>query len=122
MQSLGGVLWARRDGKLLRIGEGTFTYSLGGFKRETKLSSNGVAGFIRKPVPPSCEIDIIVDRDLDVENDIILPDSQTLALELDNKSTFILHEAYYVGEGEISTDGTMKAKFEGKKGELVHGR
>ena len=120
MSKLGGVFYLKIDGKLYQAGEGAFTFSVGGLKREAKLSSSGVAGFIAKPTVPYCEGELILSKDLDF-SELLKAENVTVTLELYNGKTFILSEAFFVGEGEASTDGTVKIRFEGKKGELVNG-
>ena len=110
------------DGKLYQAGDGAFTFSVGGLKREAKLSSSGVAGFIAKPVVPSCEGELILSKDLDISA-LQAIENATVTIELYSGKSFILHEAYYCGgdAGEGSTEGTYKVKFEGKTGELING-
>ncbi len=119
MSRIGGVFYLRVGGKLYQAGDGAFTFSIGGVKREAKMSSSGVAGFLAKPVVPYLEGDLIL-RDLDLE-ELVNAEDVTVTLELYNGKSFVLHEAYYVGESEATTEGTIKIRFEGKRGELLNG-
>lgn len=120
MSRLGGVFYLRIDGSLYQAGDGAFTFSLGGIKREAKLSSSGVAGFIAKPLVPFLEGELILSKELDIVA-LKAAENVTATLDLYSGKTFILKEAFFVGEGEASTDGTLKIRFEGKSGELVNG-
>ena len=120
MSRLGGIFYLKINGKIYQAGEGAFTFSLGGVKREAKLSSSGVAGFIAKPLVPYIEGELILSKHLDMA-DLKDAENVTVTLDLYNGQTFILSEAFFVGEGEVSTEGTIKIRFEGKKGELVNG-
>jgi hypothetical protein len=120
MSRLGGVFSFKLNAKLYQAGEGAFTFSLGGIKREAKLSSSGVAGFIAKPLVPYIEGELILSKELEIQ-DLKDAENVTVALELYNGKTFMLREAFFVGEGEASTDGTIKIRFEGKTGEIFNG-
>ena len=120
MSRIGGIFNIKINGKLFQAGDGEFTFNTGGVKREGKLSSSGVAGFTAKPQIPYCEGDLLNMKDLDV-NEILNAEDATVTLELYNGKTFALYDAYYAGDGEIATDGNIKVRFEGKKGELING-
>ena len=120
MSRIGGIFYFRINGKLYQAGDGSFTFSLGGFKREAKLSSSGVAGFLAKPIVPFCEGEIILSKDLDL-SELTNAENATVTLELYNGKTFVLTDAFYVGDSECNTEGTLKIRFEGKKGELING-
>jgi len=120
MSKLGGIFHLRIDTKLYQAGEGAFTFSPGGIKREAKLSSSGVAGFTAKPIVPFVDGELILSKELEI-SDLQKADNVTVTLDLYSGKTFILREAFFVGEGEASTDGTLKIRFEGKTGELING-
>lgn len=120
MARIGGMFYIKINGKLYQAGDGEFSFNVGGLKREAKLSSAGVAGFIAKPQVPYCEGELLLTGDLNI-NEILSAENSTITLELYNGKTFALYDAYFAGEGEINTEGVIKVRFEGLKGELING-
>jgi hypothetical protein len=117
---VGGVCYLKINGSLYTLGDGEFSYNVGALKREAKLSKSGVVGFIAKAQVPFCEGEIIHTKELDVSQLLNLEDA-TVTLELYNSKTFLLHNAWFAGEGDISDEGSIKVRFEGLKGELING-
>lgn len=117
---IGGVVYLRINGKLYTAGEGEFTFNTGGFKRAAKLGSGGVAGFNATATVPFLEGEMIHTADLD-EAELKTTENATITLELYNGKTFILYDAWYASEGDFSSEGTIKVRFEGLKGELING-
>ena len=120
MGQIAGTVFLRRNGKLLVIGDATITCNPGHKKREAVMASDGPAGFISKPQTPSIEGELVHLRDLDVGNLFDIED-ETITAELGNGQTFVLTNAWWASEGEVSSDGKIKFKFEGLKGEFVRG-
>ena len=120
MHRIGGICHLKIQGKQYTAGDGEFSFSVGGLKREAKLSSSGVAGFVAKPQVPFVEGELILTRELDVAELFGVEDA-TLTLELYSGKTVVIHNAYFAGDGEGSTNGTLKVRFEGLKGELING-
>lgn len=116
---IGGVVYLRINGKLVTLGDGEVTMNVGGLKREGVLSGSGFAGHSAKPVIPFCEGELLYVKDLDVSS---LADTEEadVTIELYNDKTFLLQEAYWAGEGvEVTSEGKMKFRFEGKQAELI---
>ncbi len=119
MGRIGGIVYLRKDGKLITLGDGDLSFNLGGIKREAVLSSSGVAGFSGKFQVPFIEGEMLHTKDLDIKEMLDTEDA-TISAELYNGKTFILHEAFFVGEGDVSSDGKFKFRFESaKEGELI---
>lgn len=115
---IGGKVSFRIDGRLYSIGDGEVTCNPGGFKREAILSSHGPVGFLSKPLTPSLEVELIHTKELEVSTIIGIEDATVMA-ELGNGQTFVLFNAWWASEGDIGSDGKIKGKFEGLKGEFV---
>jgi hypothetical protein len=117
---IGGVVYLRKNGKLLTLGDGEITCNPGHLKREAVMSSSGVAGFKESPQVSFIEGELIYGRDLDLKE---LWDTQdeTVTAELANGKTFVLMNAYWAGDGDIKSDGKVSFRFEGMRGEFVNG-
>ncbi len=119
MARIGGIVYLKIGDKLLTLSEGDLTFNIGGIKRESVLSSSGVAGFSGKWSVPFIEGEMIFDKDLDIKK-IRDTEDITVKAELYNGYTFSLQNAYFTGDGDISSAGTFKFRFESTKpGELT---
>ncbi len=120
MAQISGIVFLRRNGKLVVIGDAAVTCNPGRKKREAVMASDGPAGFVAKPQTPSIEGELIHMRDLDVSSMFDVED-ETITAELGNGQTFVLTNAWWAGEGDVSSDGKIKFKFEGLKVDFVRG-
>ena len=120
MAGVGGIVYLRIDGKLFPLGDGDITFNIGGLKREAVLLSSGVAGFSAKPQVPYIEGELVHTKELDIAALLKVEDA-TVTAELYNGKTVVLHHAYFAGDGEFTSEGKLKFKFEGLQGELING-
>ena len=117
---VGGVVYLRVDDKLYPLGDGDITFNIGGLKREAVLANAGVAGFSAKPQVPYIEGELVHTKDLDIPALLVVEDARVTA-ELYNGKTVLLHNAYFAGDGEFTSEGKLKFRFEGLRGELING-
>lgn len=118
MERVGGYLRLTVDGAQIRA-KGDFTYNLGLPKKETVLSSVGVAGW--KETPQVCFIEgaLTDSNELDLA-DVCGITNATVILELANGKSVTLREAFFAADGEGSTaEGEFKIRFEGASAEEV---
>ena len=116
---IGGIFYLKINGKMIVTTEGEFTYNLGKPKRQAeKTGALGVAGFSAEAQVPYCDGEIFDTKDLDVEELLDIEDA-TVTVELFNGKTFILTGAAFCGEGEFTTKGRLKVRFEGMEAQLV---
>lgn len=116
---IGGIFYLKIDGKLYVTTDGEFTYNLGKPKRQAeKNGALGVAGFSSEPQIPYVDGEIFDTKGLDVDK-VLDAEDATVTLELYNGKTFVLSGAAYCGEGEFTTKGRLKVRFEGMEAELV---
>lgn len=114
-----GVLYLKKDSQLLDV-KGSFTYNLGANKKEGILGHDGVHGYKSLPQIPFIEGTITDRSDLDVKNDILEVSDSTITLELANGKTFVLRDAWYAGDGNITTEeAEIEVRFEGLQGEEI---
>ena len=116
---IGGIFYLKLNGKILVTSEGEFTYNLGKPKRQAeKNGALGVAGFSAEAQVPYVDGEIFDTEELEVEK-LLDTENATVTIELFNKKTFILSSASFCGEGEFTTKGRLKVRFEGMEAELV---
>lgn len=115
---IGGIFYLKKNGKLIVTTEGEFTFNLGKPKRQAeKNGALGVAGFSAEAQVPYVDGEIYDVESLDV-NDLLDTEDATITLELYNGKTFFLYSSSYCGEGEITTKGRLKVRFEGMEADL----
>lgn len=115
---VGGMLYLEVGGGRLAA-KGDFTYNAGNPKRTTIIGSDGTHGASTEAQPASIEGAITVKRDTDVDGITCFADG-TATVQLQNGKVFVLSEAYYVGEGNITTkENEMGVRFEGPRGGLI---
>lgn len=115
---VGGILFLRLDGELFQA-KGEATYDIGVAKREAVVGQDGVHGFKETPKVPFIEITLTDNDELDLEALFNFRDGTAL-LQLANGKTIVLREAFYAGEGTVTTgEGEISARFEGIRGEEV---
>lgn len=99
---IGGVINLKVNGVLKRA-KGTFTYNLGANKREGVLGTDGIHGFKETPQIPSISGAITDSPDIDLREFVTFKDA-TITLELANGKVVIFEEAFYTGDGNVTTD------------------
>lgn len=118
MAQVGGTLFLRRNGQLLRA-VGDFTYNAGRVLREAVVGPSGVNGHTSTEQAPKIEGAVTVTPDLDVDA-LLAGENDTITLQLGGGRTFTLREAFFAGDGNIDTaTGKLNAKWVGTSGELV---
>lgn len=115
---VGGIIFFKVDGELFQA-KGEFTYNLGLPKRESVLGQDANHGFKELPQVPFIEGTITDSDELDLEAFLLIRDA-TCTLELANGKIIVLREAFYAGDGNVtSSEGEIEVRFEGIKGEEV---
>ena len=118
MAAIGGVIFFKVDGKQYKA-KGTFTYNLGGHKREMIAGADSVHGYKTEIKVPFIEGAITDAPDLDVKAFQSIVDSDVI-LELANGKTVVLNEACYTSDGDVTTEeGEIPVRFEGKNAKEV---
>ena len=111
-----GVLYVRIDGTQ-RNAQGSWTYNLGSPKREGKLATHGVVGYMETPQVPYIEGELIDDAELDLAALQGITDG-TVTLELANGKNIVLRNAWYAAEGTVGTEqANIQVRFEGLSAE-----
>lgn len=114
----GGRLYLKVDGALQEA-KGDFTYGIGTDKRESIIGSSSVHGYKRTVQAPFIEGAITDSATLSLSA-LTSIDGATITLELQNGKTIVLRDAWYVGEGSVSTgEGEIAVRFEAKQGEEI---
>lgn len=113
MALIGGIFYLKRNGTLLSA-KGQFTYNFGSPKNEAVLGSNGVVqGFKQTPTVPFLEGEITDTKELDVK-ELQSVAGEEITIELINGKVFILSDAHWASDGNITTDeGAIAVRFEG---------
>lgn len=111
-QRVGGIIQFQIGG-VVRDAKGSFTYNLGHPKREAVAGADVVHGYKEMPQASSIE-GVITDRgNLDVAELVTARDIM-VTLELGNGKTIALADAWYAGDGNITTEeGEIEVRFEG---------
>ncbi|EGJ50252.1 phage tail tube protein [Desulfocurvibacter africanus] len=113
-----GKLYLKIDGKLYDV-KGSFTYNTGQPKREAIVGADGVHGYKETQQVPFIEGEITDRASLDLEN-LVTIDGATVTLELRNGKVFVLREAWFAGDGSVTTEeAAIAVRFEGMSGEEV---
>lgn len=115
---VGGIIFFKVDGELFQA-KGEFTYNLGIAKREAVVGQDATHGFKETPQVAMIEGSITDSDELDLEAFLNIRDA-TCTLELANGKIVVLREAFYAGDGNVTTsEGEVEVRFEGIKGEEV---
>ncbi len=114
----GGTLFLKIDGQLYDA-KGSFTYNLGGDKKEGIAGADGVHGFKATPQIPYIEGAVTDSSSLNLAA-LVNIEEATVTLELINGKVIILREAWYAGEGQAShEEGEIGVRFEGMSADEV---
>jgi len=118
MERVGGIIRFSIDGVQYRA-KGNFSYMIGNPKREAVVGSDGVHGYKETPQAPFIEGTITDTASLSLSALTNITNS-TVNLQLANAKSIVLRDAFYAGEGEVSTEaGEIKVRFEGISAEEV---
>ncbi|MEM9378415.1 MAG: phage tail tube protein [Planctomycetota bacterium] len=110
--AVGGILYLRLNGQQRRA-KGNFTYNLGRPMREAVVGADAVHGYKETPQPAFIEGATTDTSDLVLE-DLVQARDITVTLELPNGKTIALYEAWFAGEGSVTTEeGEVALRFEG---------
>jgi hypothetical protein len=96
-----GRIYLKVDGELFDA-KGSFSYNLGHDKREALIGADGVHGYKETPQVAFIEGAITDRTDLDMES-LAKQDKVTVTLELAYGKTVVLANAWFAGEGAVST-------------------
>ena len=107
--TIGGV---RRDAR------GEFTYNIGAPKRTAMQNeAHETIGYMSEGQTPSIEGAITDQSDL-VLSDLVNLDDETITLEMANGKVFTLHNAWFAGDGNVTTrESNIELRFEGRTAE-----
>lgn len=112
MKRIGGIIFVKANGTQYRA-KGSWTYNLGKLKREGIAGADGVHGYKAMPQVPFIEGTITDDSEISLETLLDLDDA-TITLELANGKVISLSQAWFAGEGNVTTEeGEIEARFEG---------
>jgi|SRR5690554_2148555 hypothetical protein len=113
-----GIFYLKIDG-VQRDAKGEFTYNLGRPLREPIIGASSVHGYKTEVQAPRIEGVITDSGNLSVD-DILNVTNATITLELQNGKVIILKNAWYAGEGDISTEeGEIEVLFHGLDAEEI---
>jgi len=113
-----GIIYLKVDGALYDA-KGSFTYNPGLPKNEAIVGADRVHGYKSMPQAPFIEGEITDSKNIDIEKLFTL-DGATITLELANDKVFILREAWFAGDGSVTTEeAAIAVRFEGMSGEEV---
>ena len=115
---IGGIIFLKVDGQLHKA-KGSFTYNIGEGKREGIVGHDSVHGYKELPQIPMIEGAITDDSQLNLEA-LLRTQDATITLELANEKIIVLRDAWYAGDGNVTTEeGEIEVKFEGMDGEEI---
>lgn len=115
---VGGIIEFKANGNLFSA-KGSFTYNLGQAKRDPVIGHDSVHGYKELPQAPRIEGAITDRSDLDLQALLNLQNA-TVTLTLANGKIIVLREAFYAGEGDVTTEeGEIQALFHGTSAEEI---
>lgn len=97
-----GRIYLKIDGEM-HDAKGSFSYNLGQDKRDAIPGADGIHGYKETPQVPFIEGAITDRGDLDLEA-MCRQDGVTVTLELVNGKTIVLANAWFAGEGTVTTE------------------
>jgi hypothetical protein len=117
-QRRSGTIQLAIDGEI-QDAAGSFSYNLGQPKREALVGHDRVHGFKELPQAPFIEGEITDRGTLDLAA-LLNSTDVTVTLSLANEKVVVLREAFFSGEGTVSTeDAKIAVRFEGISAEEV---
>lgn len=109
-----GKIYIKINGDL-KDAKGDYTYNLGKPKRDAIIGADGVHGYKETPQVASIEGAITDAPDLSLA-DLTTVDNATVTLELANGKTIVLNNAWYAGEGSVTTgESEIAVRFESRQ-------
>jgi hypothetical protein len=99
---VGGIIELKADGELYSA-KGSFTYNLGKPKRESVIGADGVHGYKEMPQEAYVEGAITDRSDLSLSTLLLLKEA-TVTLRLANGKVIVYREAFYSGDGNVTTE------------------
>ena len=116
-QRLGGIIQVQVDGQIYRA-KGDFDYNPGSPKNEGIVGSDAVHGHKSTPQIAFIEGAFTDGTDVNILNLTTIVDA-TVTIDLANGKMFVLHGAYYAGDGTVNTgEGEIGVRFEGEGDEV----
>ena len=117
-ERIGGIIRLQIDGEVYRIA-GVWTRNLGVPMREELIGSEEVHGFKETARAPFLEGAMRDSGDLDLRA-LQSITGATVTMEMPNGKLFVLYDAFYSGEGNISSEeGEITARFVGMSAEEI---
>lgn len=108
---VGGIIEVKVDGNVYRA-KGSWTFDLGVPQREAVVGSDRVHGFKEEPKVAFVEGVITDGADVSLET-LHQITGATVILQLANGKTIVFREAYYAGDGQVTTEeGEANVRFE----------
>jgi len=106
-----GRIWLKVNSRMIEA-KGTFTINPGQDVRAAIIGADGVHGYKETPQVASIEGAMTDHPDLNVAEFVNITGA-TVTLELNNGKTWVLEDAWYAGEGNITTEeGEIAVRFE----------
>lgn len=120
MARVGGIIQVEINGER-QDAKGEWTYNLGRNKNTGVVGMDGVHGHMSEPQLPFIEGKITDRRTLDLDGLLTIEDA-TVTLLPANGKRIVLRNAWYAGDGTVSTsEGEIEARFEGLSADEVGG-
>lgn len=115
---IGGIIFVKVNGEQYKA-KGSWTYNLGRGKKEGVAGSDGMHGYKEMPQVPFIEGAITDDSEISAIDLLDIKDA-TITLDLANGKTVVLSNAWFAGEGNITTEeGEIASRFEGMDADEV---
>ena len=116
-QRRGGLITLQINGEV-QDAKGDFSANLGKPVRTSIVGADRIHGFTEVPQPGFIEGEITDRASLDLEA-LVTTEDATISMAMANGKMFVLHDAYYVGEGTVgSAEGAIGVRFEGRGEEV----
>src|SRR5215471_11400931 len=117
-QRRAGLIQVQINGEI-QDAKGAWTYNMGAPKRDAIIGADGIHGFKEVPQVAFIEGEITDRGSLDVKG-LATIENATVTLRLSNGKTIVLRQAWFAGEGTVSTDeANMQIRFEGAGAEEI---
>jgi len=113
-----GTVYLKVDGRQYDA-KGSFTYNLGHERKTAIVGADRVHGYSVAPQVPFVEGVITDADDLDLEQ-LLAASGATITLDLANGKTIVLRDAWFAGEGNVTTEqGEIAVRWEGMQAQEV---
>lgn len=115
-QRRAGFIQLQTNGEI-QDAKGNFTYNPGAPKREAIVGADRIHGYKETPQVGSIEGAITDRGNLDIKA-LFTGKNITVTLQLANGKMFVLNEAWFAGDGNVSTEeAEIEVRWEGTVGE-----